>query len=100
MFSADALAVRVGFGAGGILATSLAEPLRLAAVITLPLVTALVFLLAEADPVFAAMRNTMEHIVHDDIVSKMVFFVIVFGVTLGECAARASLNRARASSPA
>lgn len=53
------------------------------ALITLPLVAALIFLLAEADPLFAAMRHTLEHIVPDDFISKTLFFGLIFGVTLG-----------------
>ena len=51
--------------------------------ITLPLVAALIFLLAEADPLFAAMRDSLEHIVPDDFISKTLFFGLILAVTLG-----------------
>jgi len=53
------------------------------ALITLPLVAALIFLLAEADPLFATMRDTLEHIVPDDFISKTLFFGLILAVTLG-----------------
>lgn len=53
------------------------------ALITLPLVAALIFLLAEADPMFAAVRDTIEHIVPANFISKALFFGLIFAVTLG-----------------
>ena len=52
-------------------------------IITLPVVLLLIFLLAEADPIFAAARDALEHIVPDDFVLRMCFFAVLFGVTLG-----------------
>ena len=54
-----------------------------AMLITLPLVTALIFLLAEADPMFAAARDVLEHVVPDDFVSRSFFFTILLTITLG-----------------
>jgi two-component system sensor histidine kinase BaeS len=51
--------------------------------ITLPLVILLIFLLAEADPIFAAAKDALEHIVPKDFVPRTIFFVVLFGVTLG-----------------
>jgi two-component system, OmpR family, sensor histidine kinase BaeS len=53
------------------------------ALFTVPLVAVLVLLLAEADPVFAALRDGIEQLVPDDFVAKTVFFSILLGVTLG-----------------
>jgi len=60
-----------------------AASLARAMLITLPLVTALIFLLAEADPIFAAARDVLEHIVPDDFLPRSVFFSIFFVITLG-----------------
>ncbi|MDQ2768721.1 MAG: DUF4173 domain-containing protein [Gemmatimonadota bacterium] len=54
-----------------------------AMLITIPLITVLIFLLAEADPMFAAARDVLEHIVPDDFVSRSFFFSILFAITLG-----------------
>ena len=51
--------------------------------ITLPLVILLIFLLAEADPIFAAARDALEHIVPEDFVPRTIFFALLLGVTLG-----------------
>jgi two-component system sensor histidine kinase BaeS len=53
------------------------------ALFTVPLVAVLVLLLAEADPVFAALRDGIERLVPDDFVAKTVFFSVLLGVTLG-----------------
>ena len=52
-------------------------------VITVPVVLLLILLLAEADPIFAAVRDALEHIVPDDFIARTVFFALLFGVTLG-----------------
>ena len=54
-----------------------------AMLITLPLIIALIFLLAEADPIFAAARNVLEHIVPEDFVPRSFFFVILLTIALG-----------------
>jgi hypothetical protein len=54
-----------------------------ALLITLPLITVLIFLLAEADPMFAAARDVLEHIVPDDFVTRSFFFGILLTITLG-----------------
>lgn len=51
--------------------------------ITVPVVLLLIFLLAEADPVFAAARDALRHVVPDDIISRTIFFALLFGTTLG-----------------
>jgi hypothetical protein len=51
--------------------------------ITLPTVLLLILLLAEADPIFAAIRDGLEHFVPKDFVSRTFFFALLFGVTLG-----------------
>ena len=51
--------------------------------ITAPVVIALVLLLAEADPVFASMRDALAHIVPEDVVPRGLFFSLLFAVTLG-----------------
>jgi len=53
------------------------------ALFTIPLITALVFLLAEADPLFAAARDALEHIIPDDFIAQTLFFALVLGATLG-----------------
>jgi hypothetical protein len=58
-------------------------PIVRTALITLPLITALVCLLAEADPLFAAARGALERIISNDFIAKSVFFTVVLGVTLG-----------------
>lgn len=58
-------------------------PIVRSALITIPLITALVFLLAEADPLFATARDALEHIIPNDFMAKTLFFTIVLGVTLG-----------------
>lgn len=54
-------------------------------VITVPVVLLLILLLAEADPIFAAARDALEHIVPDDFIARTFFFALLFGVTLGAC---------------
>ena len=54
-----------------------------AMLITIPLVTVLIFLLAEADPMFAAARDVLEHIVPDDFVPRTFFFGVLLVITLG-----------------
>jgi hypothetical protein len=51
--------------------------------ITLPVVLLLILLLAEADPIFAGMRDALEHIVPTDFIPRTFFFALLFGVTLG-----------------
>jgi hypothetical protein len=51
--------------------------------VTLPVVLVLVLLLAQADPLFAALRDALEHIVPDDFIPRTIFFTLLFGVTLG-----------------
>jgi two-component system, OmpR family, sensor histidine kinase BaeS len=51
--------------------------------ITVPLVTGLVFLLAEADPLFASARDGLEHIIPHDIIPKAIFFTAALAATLG-----------------
>ena len=58
-------------------------PFVRSALITIPLITALVFLLAEADPLFAAARDALEHSISDDVIAETLFFALVLGVTLG-----------------
>ncbi|MEP7066785.1 MAG: DUF4173 domain-containing protein [Gemmatimonadota bacterium] len=53
------------------------------ACITVPVVLVLVVLLAEADPIFAAARDALEHILPKDFPARLAFFVILFGITLG-----------------
>lgn len=53
------------------------------ALITIPLVFILVALLAEADPLFAAVRDSFEHIVSADVASQGLLFVPILAVTLG-----------------
>jgi Domain of unknown function (DUF4173) len=53
------------------------------ALITLPLAAALVVLLAEADPLFAAARDGLEHIVPNIFTPKAIFFTAVLVATLG-----------------
>jgi two-component system sensor histidine kinase BaeS len=48
-----------------------------------PVVLLLIFLLAEADPIFAAARDALQHIVPDDFIGRTFFFALLFGVTLG-----------------
>jgi two-component system sensor histidine kinase BaeS len=52
-------------------------------IITVPVVLLLIFLLAEADPIFAAARDALQHIVPDDFIGRTFFFALLFGVTLG-----------------
>jgi two-component system sensor histidine kinase BaeS len=54
-----------------------------AMLITIPLITVLIFLLAEADPMFAAARDVLEHIVPDDFVPRSFFFGVLLVITLG-----------------
>lgn len=54
-----------------------------AALITIPVVVVLILLLAEADPLFAAMRNAIEHLVPDDVLAQLIFFACLLVVTLG-----------------
>ncbi|HEY2897443.1 MAG TPA: DUF4173 domain-containing protein [Gemmatimonadaceae bacterium] len=54
-------------------------------VITVPVVLLLIVLLAEADPIFAAARDALEHIVPDDFIVRTFFFALLFGITLGAC---------------
>ena len=58
-------------------------PIMRSALFTLPLITALVFLLAEADPLFAAARGALERIISNEFIAKSCFFTLVLGVTLG-----------------
>jgi two-component system, OmpR family, sensor histidine kinase BaeS len=53
------------------------------AMITIPLVTGLVFLLAEADPLFASARDGLEHIIPSDLIPKAIFFTAALAATLG-----------------
>ena len=53
--------------------------------ITVPIVLLLILLLAEADPMFAAARDALEHIVPDDFIARTFFFAVLLGVTLGAC---------------
>jgi two-component system, OmpR family, sensor histidine kinase BaeS len=53
------------------------------ALFTVPLIAVLILLLAEADPLFAAVRDGIGTLVPDDFVAKTVFFSILLGVTLG-----------------
>ena len=53
--------------------------------ITVPIVLLLILLLAEADPMFAAARDALEHIVPDDFIARTFFFTVLLGVTLGAC---------------
>lgn len=53
------------------------------ALITIPLATGLVFLLAEADPLFAAARDGLEHIIPNLLVPKAIFFTAALVATLG-----------------
>ena len=43
----------------------------------------MIFLLAEADPTFAAARDVLEHIVPEDFVPRSFFFAILLTLTLG-----------------
>ena len=54
-------------------------------IITVPVVLLLILLLAEADPIFAAMRGALQHIVPDDFIGRTFFFALLFAVTLGAC---------------
>lgn len=60
--------------------------------ITVPVVLALILLLAEADPIFAAARDALEHAVPEDFIARSFFFTLLLGVTLG---AYASAQRGR-----
>ena len=51
--------------------------------ITVPVVFVLILLLAEADPIFAAARDALEHAVPRDFIARSFFFALLFGVTLG-----------------
>jgi hypothetical protein len=51
--------------------------------ITVPVVLLLILLLAQADPMFAAARTALEHIVPDDFMARTFFFALLFSVTLG-----------------
>jgi len=51
--------------------------------ITVPIVFALILLLAEADPIFAAARDALEHAVPADFIGRSLFFALLLGVTLG-----------------
>lgn len=52
-------------------------------VITVPVVLILILLLAEADPIFAAARDALRHVVPDDFIPRTIFFALLFGITLG-----------------
>jgi two-component system, OmpR family, sensor histidine kinase BaeS len=67
-----------------------------AALFTVPLVAVLILLLAEADPVFAALRDGIGQLVPDDFVAKTVFFSILLGVTVG---AYGSVQRGQLRAP-
>lgn len=51
--------------------------------ITVPVVFVLILLLAEADPIFAAARDGLEHAVPEDFIGRSFFFSLLLGVTLG-----------------
>jgi two-component system sensor histidine kinase BaeS len=53
------------------------------ALITLPIVVVLILLLGEADPLFAAIRDFLKHIIPDDVFAQLLFFAFLFVVTLG-----------------
>lgn len=53
------------------------------ALITVPVVIVLILLLGEADPLFAAIRDGLKHLVPDDVVAQLLFFVFLLVVTLG-----------------
>jgi hypothetical protein len=51
--------------------------------ITVPVVLLLILLLAEADPIFAGLRDGLRHVVPDDFVPRTLFFALLLAVTLG-----------------
>jgi len=51
--------------------------------ITVPLVVLLILLLAEADPIFAAARDALQHLVPDDFIARTCFFTVLLCVTVG-----------------
>lgn len=51
--------------------------------VTVPVVLVLVLLLAQADPLFASMRDALGHIVPDDFVPRAFFFALLLGISLG-----------------
>ena len=53
------------------------------ALITLPVIIVLILLLGEADPLFAAVRDGIEHLVPADFVSRFLFFCVLLAITLG-----------------
>ena len=54
-----------------------------AVLVTVPVVVALILLLSEADPFFAALRDGLARIVPDDVFAQLLFFSILLIVTLG-----------------
>ncbi len=53
------------------------------AIITIPVVLVLILLLGDADPLFAAIRDVLEHIFPDDVLDQLLFFTCLLVVTLG-----------------
>ncbi len=81
LVAASALREAIGT-ARGTRSPAFASTIR-SAIITLPLVTALVFLLAEADPLFATVRDGLMHGISQELITKSAFFALLLGVTLG-----------------
>ncbi|MEO6209934.1 MAG: DUF4173 domain-containing protein [Gemmatimonadaceae bacterium] len=81
LVAASALREAIGT-ARGTRSPAFASAVR-SAIITIPLVTALVFLLAEADPIFATARDGLMHGVPRELIAKSAFFALLLGVTLG-----------------
>jgi two-component system sensor histidine kinase BaeS len=79
---ASGLAVEVSGGARTARSPGVTTLVR-TMLITLPVVLVLVLLLAEADPLFAAARDALAHIVPEDFIPRAIFFTVLFGVTLG-----------------
>jgi two-component system, OmpR family, sensor histidine kinase BaeS len=52
-------------------------------VVTVPVVLLLILLLAQADPVFAWLRDALQHVLPNDFIGRTFFFALLFGVTLG-----------------